>query len=285
MGERGISEPSKTGISVVNDYRKTMVGLLVEAFRMTQQLLSGADFEKSFPHVFGLPSEDNPEVALRNECGLLIRKSQMHINAVLRANKNNNLHSLAVQMRVVLECAAQVFSKANAAAKGSPKELARVLNESEYDFQYSLASLSRGDIKQHQIRELIKSARIGIDQDRNRVPKRVTIADKIRGLSGGEQWYSHLSKFFCNGEANALRGRSFSGGVMSINTELDELTFAIFLDYLTEQVVKMLAGYGFLLIAINGDSQPFDEALHLLERKRSATKVFRGAGRQQNESK
>ncbi len=45
----------------------------------------------------------------------------MHTFAAMRANESNNVHSLAVQMRVVLECAAQVQSKAYAAHEGSEK--------------------------------------------------------------------------------------------------------------------------------------------------------------------
>ena len=37
-----------------------------------------------------------------------LNKAQIHIAAVLVANESNNLHSLAVQMRPVLECAGQV---------------------------------------------------------------------------------------------------------------------------------------------------------------------------------
>ena len=38
----------------------------------------------------------------------LLRKARIHTVAALRANETSNLHSLAVQMRPVLECAGQV---------------------------------------------------------------------------------------------------------------------------------------------------------------------------------
>lgn len=75
-----------------------MTGYLVEACRMMQRLFSEADFGESVPNVFGQPTDENIVVAGRNECGLLIRKAQMHVNAALRANNDNNLHSLAVHM-------------------------------------------------------------------------------------------------------------------------------------------------------------------------------------------
>ena len=41
---------------------------------------------------------------------LLVRKARLHVIAVLIANRNSNLHSLAVQMRPALECVGQVVS-------------------------------------------------------------------------------------------------------------------------------------------------------------------------------
>ena len=255
-----------------------MVSYLVESFRRIQQLLSEADFAESFPDIFGKPNEENAEVSVRNECGLLIRKAQMHINAVLRANRSNNLHSLAVHMRVVLECAAQVLSKAHAACDGSPKELARILNASESDFRYAMTRFSRGKIDNDQIQKMINSARKGIGHNDSRPPRRVTISDKISQLNGGAEWYRHLSKSFCYSKASVLASISFYGGVISQGTEKDDFAFAALLDYLTEQVISMLFGYGFLMIAVNGDSQQFDELGLFLDQKRSVTRSFRKSG-------
>ena len=268
----------------MNVYRRVMVSYLVESYQMIQHLLSEADFEEAFPHVFGHPNEGNAKVAVRNECGILLRKVQARIIAVQEANKSNNLHSLAVHMRVILECAAQVLSTAHAANKGSPKELKRVFNISEFDFKYALTSMSRGRIDQNHIQEMIVSAREEIGPQGSKPPKTVRIADRINFLAGGKEWYDHLSKYFCRGEASALAGDSFFGGVTSINTEADELSFAIFLDYLAEQVISMLVGNGFLLIAVNDDSQPFDEAILFSRRKTSATKSIKDAILQHRES-
>ncbi len=265
----------RCGTSELGDYRTCMVNILIESFRMTQQFLSEADFDEAFPNVFGRPTKDHPEVSIRNECGLLIRKAQMHMNAVLRANKGNNLHSLAVHMRVVLECAAQVVSRANAIADGSPKELRRVLNASDYEFKDAMARFSRGSTSKDEAQNMIIAARRSAGDYETKPPKRVTITDRINQLSGGEGWYDHLSKYFCHSQASALAGISFCGGVTSIDTEEDGLAFAMLLDYLTEQVILMLSGYGFLLIAVNGDSQPHDKGLRLLNKKRSAARMFR----------
>ena len=262
-----------------NDYRKTMVCYLVEASRMIQQWLVGADFEEAFPHIFGHPQEADVEVFVRNQWGLLLRKAQLHLVAVLRAHKSNNLHSLAVHMRVVLECAAHVLSTAHAASKGTPKDFAQVLNRTEYDFQDAVIRLSRGSMGYVPIQKMIISAREGIGQSRTKPPINVKLADRISVLAGGSEWYEHLSEFFCHSDASVLTGASFCGGVMSMNAEADELAFAVFLNYLTEQVICMLFGYGFLLIEENGDTQPFDEAHLLLKRMKVAARHFRKASR------
>ena len=280
---QAIERPRASSHPHMNEYRKSMTCYLDESYQMIQKVLSGADFKDAFPHIFGLPSQKDPRVSVRNECGLLLRKAQLHTLAAIRANKSNNLHSLAVHMRVVLECAAQVQSKAHAAYEGSDKELKRVLNASEYDFRYAMTNLSRGSVDQDEIQESIVSAREGIDQLGRKPPKQVTLTDKISYLRQGKDWYDHLSKYFCDGDVSVLAGLSFLGGVTSIKTEADELAFALLLDYLAEQVIIMLVGNGFLLIAINGDSQPFDEAIQLSNRKRSATETFRKADARQDE--
>lgn len=88
---------------------------------------------------------------------------------------------------------------------------------------------------------------------------------------------------FCCSDPSALKEPSFRGGVLSINTAADDLAFATFLDYLAQQVTTMLFGYGFLLIAMTADHQPFEAALQLLERKGSAITVFRDAKPAANE--
>ena len=255
----------ETQTSSTNDYRNTMVRYLGEAQEMIGQLLSGADFEGAFPHIFG-NSENDPRIALRSENGLLLRKAQLHIEAVLRANKNNNLHSMAVQMRVVLECAAQVRSKANSVCEGSSEAFARTLNVTESDYQYTMLAASGGQVDLKTIQEGIVNARRGIGQHGVERPKRVTVTDRIESLSGGSGWYDYLSEFFCHPEAGVLAGSVFSGGVVSAGASELDLTFAVFLEYLTNEVMVMLAGSGFLLIAVNGDTQPFDDALALKER-------------------
>ena len=254
-----------------------MADCLHECLAMTRKVLSEADFEGAFPHVFGHPTYDYPEVAVRNECGLLLRKAQVHLVAVLQANENNNMHSLALQLKVILECAAQLVSKAYAAYEGTPDALGRVLNRSEYDFVDAMARLSRGALDRDDIHSMIVTARIGIGDDSLTRPKRVLLSDAPKVLPHGSEWYRHLSRCFSHSGQQELADVSSGGGVLSVNTKADHLAFARLMDYAGELVAGMLIAYGFLLIAVTGESQTFEDGLDLLQRRRSTSKTFREA--------
>ena len=60
----------------MNEHRRTMADYQTESLRMIQRMLSDANFGESFPHVFGHPSEDDAELSVRNQCGLLLQRAQ-----------------------------------------------------------------------------------------------------------------------------------------------------------------------------------------------------------------
>jgi len=90
-------------------YRAGTASLLAKSIAMTGELerrfgVDGESWEASSQSDL----ENDPAIPLRAECALLLRKARLHSAAALRANAANNSHSLAVQMRPVLECAGQV---------------------------------------------------------------------------------------------------------------------------------------------------------------------------------
>ena len=257
-----------------------MVEYLRECHGTIASLLAEADFDDAFPFVFGHPGVDNAEVQVRNELALLLRKVQMHLTAVIRANRSDNLHSVAVHARVILECAAQVQFKAHAAHEGL-NALKRVLNAGEYDFRDAMLRMSRGSVDEDELQEMIIDAREGIGNHETTRPRRVTINDRIAYLSSGREWYAHLSNCFCGGQTGSLSGLSMFGGVMSSGTAADRLAIAVLLDYLAGQTILMLVSYGFLLIAANGDQQPFEDMLELSQRKSAETEAWHDTARQE----
>ena len=73
--------------------------------------------------------------------GYVLPFTQLHVTSALMARKRSNVHSLAVHMRVVLECAAQIVSTAQGAYEGTPKALAGYVNRFEREFQYATANV------------------------------------------------------------------------------------------------------------------------------------------------
>ena len=253
----------------------SMVEYLREAHRMVSRLLQEADFNDAFPFVFGHPSVVGDAVVVQNELALLLYKAQMHLTAVIRASRGGNLHSMAVHARVILEAAGQIQAKAEVVCVGSPNALTRALNASEYDFLDTIRRMSRGSVDEDGLHGMIVEARNGIGDRNSGLPSRVRISDRVAHLPGGGDWHRFLSERFCGGRATPLSKPSMFGGVVSSNTEADRWAVAFLFDYLTQQTILMIFSYGFVLIGVNGDPQPFDDASELLDRMKADAAGFR----------
>ena len=182
--------------------------------------------------------EDTPLGVFRLYCASLLHKAQMHMFAVLAANETNNLHSLAVQMRPALECAGQVvlivhngFVDRNAASVA--------LDYIDADYYRTFIESTKGQMTHEQLLARISEIRREFNEKPARI-RSVRQADKVALLDGGIASYNHLSEYFCHGRAE-WRGYSWRGGVCSINRVEDEFTFAVFMDYLANQVAVMNA--------------------------------------------
>ncbi len=230
--------------------------------------------------MFGHPDAENAELAVHASLALLLRKAQMHITAVIHANRNENLHSMAVHLRVIPECAAWIAMQAHVSHDGSQEALDRVLNADEYDFRDAMLRVLRGSISRDELHGSIINARTGIGDDSTAPASRVRIADRLRYLRGGNEWYDFLSVHFAGDKAGPLSGPSMLGGVLSHGTDADRLAIALLLDYLAEQCALMLISYGFVLISINGDDGPFEGASALAARLRDDAEGFRSSVRE-----
>ena len=95
--------------SEVGRYRTGVVNLLAKLVVAVAEIERCLDVsvdgeEASARAVLG----DDSTGAFRIMCALLLRKAKLHMTAIMRANETGNVHSLAVQMRPILECAGQV---------------------------------------------------------------------------------------------------------------------------------------------------------------------------------
>ncbi len=247
-------------------YRAGIASLLAQSIQMTRELEQrfGVDGESWEPATES-ELEGDPVIPVRLECALLLRKARLHSDAVLRANAANNLHSLAVQMRPVLECAGQILFLIDnhfvaPRLTTEPERAARALGDRlNADFYDTMIRATKGKMGHELLLAILSDAErkaaesTGIHVPEGRQGRSLKQTDKATTLEGGEAWYAHLSNSFCHDDGD-LQGPTWRGGVKSMNQWQDELYLAGFMDYLVEQVNTMNA-YAALCPAARGDGQ------------------------------
>lgn len=223
----------------VGRYRVGMAELLEESVSVvgeTQRSLGVAvDGEReSLQNVL----EEDSAGAYRILCALLLHKSKLHMRAMLRANSRNSIHSLAVQMRPILECAGQIVHVFGTSLT-APKEVGvkAVLEYVNSDFYQATIGLTKGDIGHTELLKTISDAST-MSGTNVRKGRRLRQTDKVAALRGGEAWYRHLSDHFCHGDKADWSGAPWQGGVGPIDLATD-FTIAGFMDYLVKQVAVM----------------------------------------------
>lgn len=232
--------------------------------------------------------EADPIAPLRKQCTLLLRKARLHSHGVLRANETNNQHSVAVQMRPVLECAGQVvflFDNliiAPRLATDRKRAASAIGGRINADYYDTIIRATKGKVGHDELLATISDVEESAAQSVGELTPeksqvgRLNHTDKVATLRGGKAWYVHLSKRFCHGSGD-LRGPTWRGGVGSMNTWRDELAFAGFMDYLVEQLNTMNA-YAALCPTAEGDRQRwFEPTLARLKEGREITTGLRRA--------
>ena len=260
-------------------YRAEMANLLAKSAATTRELERWLDVTGWLggPMVQNDPVND-PTATSRIMCALLLRKARLHTDAVLRANETDNVHSLAVQMRPVIECAGQVvfiFHNLIIAPNLTmePESAADLVGRYlSADFYRTIRRTSKGKVGHKELLETISEAAeaaaavFGKPIRQMRKGKSLRQVDKVAMLAGGNRWYGCLSEYFSHGRAD-WKGASWHGGVASIDTVQDEFTFAGLMDYLVEQVSVMNAHASLCPVA-GDDGHGWEEAT--LEQLREA---------------
>ena len=235
----------------------------------------------------------DPAAAVRIMGALLLRKARIHTVAALRANETNNLHSVAVQMRPVLECAGQVvffFHNLMMAPNVlmTPERAVEMvgvrLNADHYQW---FRRRTKGEVSPNELREVEAQAQeaaasfVGAPKPKRRKGRRLNQADKVATLKGGRQWYRYLSERFSHGKTADWRGLSWRGGVMTIDRVEDEFAFLSLFDYLVKQVALMNAHAALCPVAGDEDDQWsrwVKPALAELRDVRESSRALREAG-------
>ena len=259
----------------VGRYRVCMAELLEESVSVVGETERWLD----------VPVDGNPESlqnvlkedstgAFRIQCALFLHKSRLHMRAMLRANSRNSIHSLAVQMRPILECAGQVvhvFGNLTTAPKETGTKA--VLEYFNSDFYQATIGLTKGDIGHVELLKTISDAST-MSGTNVRGGRRMRQSDKVAALRGGKAWHRYLSDHFCHGNKTDWSGASWQGGVGPSDLASD-FTLAGFMDYLVEQVAVM--NLHAALCPLDGDVEDgrIDLAGVHLQKVRDTSKSYR----------
>ena len=197
--------------SEVGSYRigvANLLGKLVGAVGEIEMYLD-VDVEGDEASARALCDED-PAGIYRLMCAGLLRKAKIHMIAVLRANKTNNVHSLAVQMRPALECAGQVVLVFHSLLIEPERGARVVLNYMNADYYRTMIGLTKGEVSHDQLLAHISKLN-ELSQEEVGEGRSLRQSDKVAQLQGGKDWYNLLSEHFCHGKAD-WRGSSWQGG-------------------------------------------------------------------------
>lgn len=231
-----------------------MAELLTEAVASTRKLERRLDVTGAWDEATAqIDLDSDPAAAHRVQGALLLRKARIHTIAVQRANETRNLHSLAVQMRPVLECAGQVLFLYQTSIiapdllMSREKAIAKLGNRLNADSYQTLVSRTKGQISPRELRKMGTRARaeaaasVGAPKPKRQKSWSLNQTDKVANLANGRDWYNYLSDHFTHAKLADWKGPSWRGGVNSIRRIEDDYAFLGSMSYLVEQVARMNA--------------------------------------------
>ena len=265
--------PPETLAKVVTKYREGMAGYLQASLVGINKFLSRVDLDGVFRPINQSEFDDDPVIVFRQMSHLLMAKARLHVFAAVRANRESNIHSLAVQMRPALECAGQVVSVFRDIVGKFPGAESRIIEYANSDYYQTVIRLSRGQVGHNEILSKINAAVPTRTEQVHKV-KSLRESGKVKDLDFGEHWYGHLRDCFFHSDMAALKNGSYFGGVRSNNAVPDEYGFALLLDYFAHQMMVMVM-YAAACPADNlKENECFDNAVELLKKKKAVSESF-----------
>ena len=257
------------------EVRAALVSQLADAQELINQSLSDVDFGRLWPE----PSEELDYDVARDSArfsnGLLLRKIGFHIVALLQANEQNNVTSLGVHARVIIECAAELMLIGRAAAEEDSEAYMRSLNNLEYAANSWLWKVSRGTVTKAELEAKTIRMREHIGIFDGKQPTKVYISDRVSELAGGRGWYKYLSDCFCHPTPDKLRNAPGLGGVLPAPAFQYDLATTEVLGCALTYACQSLLAYGVIRIKVGDGSQCFDDAIALSNRMEETATLSR----------
>ncbi len=260
--------------SIVIEYRREMTMYLEKTISLTNERVLSPQEAGGFKHDTQI--EGQVRRFISHEISLLLTKAQTHLLAVHYANKKSNLHSLAIHLRVVLECAGQVVRKFdNFSEKNFDEFFIRV---SEYqtvmhNMTGRIPNIKDKKIHLSSIGDTVEEHRTGLASDLSVKPPRIKWrhSEAVNHLEFGNGWYEHISRYFFHSGIEGLRSTSYTGGVLSNNRPFDTYMFAFFLDYLVHQSLVMVLAAE----ALEPDDCLFQKIVELSKEKKERSSYYK----------
>ncbi len=275
MADNPRQETENTSMNEVKSYRTGIADLLAiqvnDANTIEHKLGVVVGDEASARAAF----EDIPFGPFRLHCALLLHKAIIHAKAVCHANDSNSLHSLAVQMRPILECAGQIKHVTHNLLI-EPEHARGVMDFLDRDYLGTFVRATKGQKSHKHLLDEITDIRSEFGEDPPGKLRKIKQVEKVVVLEGGKNWCDHLSEGFCHGDGD-WQGLSWQGGVVSTNTVVDEFTFAGHMDYLVEQVAIMNSYAALQIPSTKTLGERTEIVLKQLQKVRSTAMTLRDA--------
>lgn len=231
-------------------YRVGIAKLLAESIEVSRKLALQLGKDDARVDVWNNPDVD-PRELLRLIGARVIHKAGIHTEAVLRADESSNLHSLAVQMRPVLECAGQavyLFRNifiAPGVLVDRQKATALIETRLNADIYQSIRRAMKGTITRDELQATAERARADLATEfckstpRRQKNWRLNQEDKVDSLNEGQRWYRYITENFCHSSIGNLKSISVNGGFRSSRDMDDDWIFLSLMSYLTVQIAQM----------------------------------------------
>ena len=268
--------PSKEAFSEWREVRMALARHLEEAQILLRQSLSDLDLNKYVSDIVngGDLGDVFARTDSRHQYGLIVRKIGFHIDALLLANRQRNVHSAGVHTRVLLECAAEIVPTHPVGDENQSEALERVVNAQDYFANTFFLRMSRGGITKAELETWVTERRQSTGLFDGKQPTKVTWTDHVAVLKDGRTWYAYLSECFCHTSIDKLKRAPILGGILPSPAGQLEFALVAIMHCAITYICQSLMAFGRIRIIEGGSSRYFDCADALFWRARWTATPF-----------
>ena len=249
---------------------------LEEARVLLRQSLSDLDLNAYVSGILNGVDLDNAFAGTgsSHQYGIFMRKIELHIDALLLANRQRNVHSAGVHTRVLLECAGEIVPTHPVGHESESEALERIVNAQDYFANAFLMRMSRGGITKAELEARVTHGREAIGLFDGKQPMKVTWTDRVAVIKDGRTWYAYLSECFCHTSIDKLKRAPGLGGVLPSPLGQLEFALAFIMHCAITYICRSLMAFGRIRIIEGGSSRYFDCAGALFRRARWTATPF-----------